>query len=282
MIKATTIQQLKLARERLGSPLVLVPTMGALHRGHQSLIEHARRTAGSLGSVAVSIFVNPIQFDRPEDLDSYPSTLESDLTICQELGVDLVFHPPIDEVYQADRSVAVSEATLSNQLCGLTRPGHFDGVCTVVTKLFNLFQPTHAVFGKKDFQQLAIIRRMVRDLNIPVHIVAAETVRHRDGLACSSRNAKLTEINRQQAPILSEALVAAKNAFEAGERSAIILKSLAENIISSAPTVPRIDYIECVNAETLQTVETITAHSVLAIATFFGQVRLIDNIELIP
>lgn len=283
MKRTQSIQQLReflKTQSTIDSNLVLVPTMGALHRGHFSLIKQAREIATDSGTVAVSIFLNPIQFDRQSDLDSYPSTLEADLQACKELGVDLVFTPETDVLYSPDRSVTVTESSLSSLLCGKTRPGHFDGVCTIVAKLFNLFTPTHAVFGKKDFQQLAIIRRLVRDLNFQTEIIGAETVREPDGLALSSRNVKLSELSRQEAPILHEALVAAKNAYDAGERSATILKSIAQNIIQSASCIPMIDYLECVDAESLVACETLHNPAILATATFFGDVRLIDNIEL--
>lgn len=263
-------------------PQVLVPTMGALHEGHFSLIRQAREIAGLDGKVMVSIFVNPIQFNNQSDLENYPVTLDTDLNACRDLGVDLVFTPQSNELYQPDRSVTVTEASLSQQLCGATRPGHFDGVCTVVCKLFNLFQPTDAIFGKKDFQQLAIIRRMVRDLDVPVIIHGGETVREVDGLAMSSRNVRLSKDNRELAPILREALVAVRNTFSAGEVSTEVLCAIARNMIHSASSTPRIDYLTIVDSESLQIIDSISSPAVLACAVFFDDVRLIDNIELVP
>ncbi|GAA5494976.1 pantothenate synthetase [Rubritalea halochordaticola] len=282
MKRACTIEELHDSLPLTEHKAVLVPTMGALHEGHFSLIRKAREIAGPHGRVAVSIFVNPIQFDRESDLASYPCTLDKDLEACQKLGVDIVFTPEVESVYHPDRSITIHETSLSKLLCGATREGHFDGVCTVVAKLFNLFRPTDAVFGKKDYQQLAIIHRLVRDLNIPVTIHGAETVREEDGLALSSRNVRLTQLNREQAPIIREALVAARNAVDAGEKSADVVKSIALNTINAVSTIPRIDYLECVDAETLEAVESIDKLTLLATAVFFGDVRLIDNIELEP
>lgn len=230
----------------------------------------------------VSIFVNPIQFNNLADLENYPNTLDADLNACRDLGVDLVFTPDASQLYQPDRSISVTEASLSHQLCGATRPGHFDGVCTVVCKLFNLFQPSDAVFGKKDFQQLAIIRRMVRDLDFPITIHGGETVREPDGLAMSSRNVRLATQHREQAPIIHEALVAVRKTFQAGEKSTDILSSIARSIIHSVHGAPRIDYLTIVDRENLQLIDEINRPAVLACAVFFGDVRLIDNIELVP
>lgn len=282
MKRACSIEELHDSLTLTGNKTVLVPTMGALHEGHFSLIRKAREIAGPEGRIAVSIFVNPIQFDRESDLESYPSTIDADLEACEKLGVDVVFTPSVGEVYHPDRSITIHETSLSKLLCGATREGHFDGVCTVVAKLFNIFRPTDAVFGKKDFQQLAIIRRLVRDLNIPVQIHGCETVREADGLALSSRNVRLTKLNREQAPIIREALIAVRNAVKAGEKSAEVVKAIAHNTIRSVSTIPRIDYLECVDAETLESVASIDRPSVLATAVFFGDVRLIDNIELEP
>lgn len=189
---------------KLPKPLVLVPTMGALHEGHLSLIRRARELAGPTGTVVVSIFVNPIQFDRASDLEGYPRPMEADLAVCEVEGVDVVFTPEVSSMYFPDRSITVLEQSLSQTLCGATRPGHFDGVCTVVLKLFLLSGCEIAVFGEKDYQQLAIIRRMVRDLNVPVEIVGGPTVREADGLAMSSRNVKLTAEQRADAPADSQ------------------------------------------------------------------------------
>ncbi|GAA5480362.1 pantoate--beta-alanine ligase [Haloferula helveola] len=267
-------------RDPSPAPLVLVPTMGALHAGHLALIRRAREAAGPDGTVAVSIFVNPIQFDRPGDLDAYPRKLESDLEKCRSEGVDLVFTPAPDAMYLPDRSVTVLETSLSKTLCGATRPGHFDGVCTVVLKLFNLFRPASAVFGEKDFQQLAIIRRMVRDLDLPVEIIAHPTLREPDGLAMSSRNARLTPDQRNDATRIRRGLEAAASLLEArpGATPAELLEQ-ARSAIESP--LNRIDYLELVDAESLQPANDLTQAALLATAVFYGDVRLIDN-RLLP
>lgn len=262
-------------RQATSAPLVLVPTMGALHEGHLALVQHAREAAGPGGTVAVSIFVNPIQFDRASDLDAYPRPLEDDLAKCRTAGVDLVFVPEAGSMYSPDRSVTVLETSLSKTLCGATRPGHFDGVCTVVLKLFNLFQPAAAVFGEKDFQQLAIIRRMVRDLDVAVEIIACPTVREADGLAMSSRNVRLTPGQRADAPRIRAALLSAAEEPE----PAAVLETARRGIESP---LNRIDYLELVDAETLQPVGEFTRPAVLATAVFYGDVRLIDHVLIKP
>lgn len=273
-------RELQSLRHSLPTPYVLVPTMGALHQGHFSLIKRARQISGAHGTVAVSIFVNPIQFDRKSDLEAYPNTLDEDLTACQKLGVDVVFTPNTEELYSDDRSISVVEGSLSGQLCGATRPGHFDGVCTVVCKLFNLFGATDAVFGKKDYQQLAIINRMVRDLNIPIQIHGVETVRESDGLALSSRNTRLTSAQRSASIVIREALVDASQAHHLGERDATKIVAQARQRIMNSDADCVIDYLECVDRSTLQGVSSTDTPSLLAAAVFFGEVRLIDNIEL--
>ncbi|MGB1260112.1 MAG: pantoate--beta-alanine ligase, partial [Akkermansiaceae bacterium] len=181
------------------SPRVIVPTMGALHEGHLALITRARQLAGESGCVIVSIFVNPTQFDRTDDLVNYPRTMERDLALCEEHGVDVVYAPSPEAMYLSGHSITVTEVSLSKQLCGATRPGHFDGVCTVVLKLFNLTKSDISVFGKKDFQQLAVIRRMARDLNVPTIVEGVETVREESGLALSSRNLRLSPAEKHDA-----------------------------------------------------------------------------------
>jgi pantoate--beta-alanine ligase len=255
------------------NPRVLVPTMGALHEGHLALIRHARVIAGPEGEVAVSIFVNPIQFDRKDDLDAYPRPIEADLEACRREGVDLVFLPGSDSMYQRDRSTSVIESSLSSTLCGASRPGHFDGVCTVVLKLFNLLQPRAAIFGEKDFQQLAVIRRMVRDLDVPVKIIGHPTLREVDGLAMSSRNQRLTGEQRADAPRIRAALVAAARGSSVSE-----ILEIARNGIESP--LNRIDYLELVDAESLQSADSLDRPSLLATAVFYGDVRLIDNLTL--
>ena len=277
-----TVSDLRQWRRSAPAPVVLVPTMGALHEGHLTLVREARRLAGESGRVAVSIFVNPLQFGPSEDLDRYPRTLEADVAGCAEAGADLVFAPPVKEIYHPDRSIKIVEASLSRVLCGASRPGHFDGVCTVVAKLFNLFQPDDAVFGKKDFQQLAIIRRLVRDLDIPVTLHGAETVREPDGLAMSSRNRYLSAEERAQAPALRAALEKARDAWLGGVTGARQLRQqMAEHLAAHAP-LGRVDYISLVDAASLEERAVLPSgqHHLIALAVFFGGARLIDNIEL--
>lgn len=264
-------------REILGksaAPRVLVPTMGALHEGHLQLIRQARQRAGPAGTVIVSIFVNPIQFDRATDLAAYPRPMETDLAACQAEGVDVVFAPDTGSMYFPDRSVTVTETSLSRHLCGATRPGHFDGVCTVVLKLFLLSGCNSAVFGEKDFQQLAVIRRMVRDLDVPVEIIACPTVREDDGLAMSSRNARLTPAQRADAPRIRRSLLAAA-AFSA---PAEILQAARSGIAASP--LARIDYLSLVDAQTLEPITEILRPALLATAVFYDPVRLIDHIAI--
>lgn len=259
----------------------LVPTMGSLHEGHLALVTRARQMIGPQGTVILSLFVNPTQFDRPDDLEHYPRSLERDLALCREHGVDIVFAPDAPGMYQPDHSVTVSETSLSARLCGASRPGHFDGVCTVVLKLFNLTQPDIALFGKKDYQQLAIIRRMVRDLNVPIRIEAVDTVREESGLALSSRNQRLTDEQRSDASIIRRALLAARAAHLKGERSAQKILGVAREAIESSTLNPEIDYLEIVDQDSLQPVETLNSPAIIATAVLYGEVRLIDNIELI-
>lgn len=278
---ARTPDELRLQLATLPRPRVLVPTMGALHDGHLALVQRARQAAGPGGTVAISIFVNPIQFDRPGDLAAYPKPLEDDLAKCQAAGVDLVFAPEAGAMYFPDRSVTVTESLLSKNLCGATRPGHFDGVCTVVLKLFNLFQAEAAVFGEKDVQQLAILRRMVRDLDVPVEIIGHPTVREPDGLAMSSRNIRLTPEHRADAPRIRRALEGARSLLQFGERSAAPFLAAARKHLEDSPFL-RIDYLELVDAETLQPAGHIKRPAVLATAVFYGEVRLIDHVTLLP
>jgi pantoate--beta-alanine ligase len=259
-----------------GKRRVLVPTMGALHKAHGELIRVAREAAGKDGEVAVSIFVNPLQFEPGGDYERYPRPEKADEEFCRNAGVDLLFRPSVADMFADDRSAFVDESSLSKTLEGKSRSGHFRGVCTVVAKLFNILAPDAAVFGEKDFQQLAIIRRMVRDLNFKIEIIAVPTVREDDGLAYSSRNRYLSSEERKQAAVLYKALCAAANASEklAGDIVARALK-----VIGEAP-LARIDYVELVDAETLQHLEMAGPGSVLVLAVFFGKTRLIDNIRL--
>jgi pantoate--beta-alanine ligase len=278
---AHTPDDLRLQLAALTRRRVLVPTMGALHKGHLALIHRARESAGPDGTVALSIFVNPIQFDRPGDLAAYPKPLADDLAKCEAAGVDLVFAPEAGAMYFPDRSITVTESLLSTHLCGATRPGHFDGVCTVVLKLFNLFQADAAVFGEKDVQQLAILRRMVRDLDVPVEIIGHPTVREPDGLAMSSRNVRLTPEHRADAPRIRRALEGARSLLPFGERAAAPFLAAARKHLEDSPFL-RIDYLELVDAETLQPVGHIKRPAVLATALFYGGVRLIDHVTLLP
>lgn len=274
MITVSKPTQLREAIAYLPRPHVLVPTMGALHFGHRSLLRRARQEAGSAGTVIASIFVNPIQFDRSEDLESYPTPLELDLQACRDEGVDVIFSPSTQEMYAADRSVTVTETLLSAGLCGAKRPGHFDGVCTVVLKLFLITRCDIAVFGEKDFQQLAVIRRMVRDLDVPVTIVAAPTVREADGLAMSSRNVRLSDAERAEAPKIYQAL---QSASQLNVPATIIER--ARELIESSP-LARIDYLELVDSETLTPLSRLDREGILAVAVYFGDVRLIDHVTL--
>lgn len=262
---------------------VLVPTMGALHKAHGELIRVAREAAGKDGAVVVSIFVNPLQFGPGSDYERYPRPEKPDEEFCRNAGVDVLFRPSVGEVYPTDRSTFVDETSLASTLEGKSRPGHFHGVCTVVAKLFNILTPDAAVFGEKDFQQLAIVRRMVRDLNFNIDIIAVPTVREEDGLAFSSRNQYLNPDERKQATILYKALLAAKAVAGGGDAghpgSAKDIVGLARNVINEAP-LAQIDYVEPVDGETLQPVEIAGRNTVLLLAVFFGKTRLIDNIRL--
>ena len=255
---------------------VLVPTMGALHKAHGEMVRVAREHAGHDGEVALSIFVNPLQFEPGSDYERYPRPEKTDEEFCRNAGVDFLFRPSVAEMYAEDRSVFVEESSLSRTLEGKSRPGHFRGVCTVVGKLFNILSADVALFGEKDFQQLVIVRRMVRDLNFKTDIIAVPTLREEDGLACSSRNQYLSLEERKQATVLHKALRAAANA---GKKSAKEIVDLVSKVIGEAP-LARIDYVELVDTETLQQVETIRPNSLLALAVFFGKTRLIDNIRL--
>ncbi|HEY5769164.1 MAG TPA: pantoate--beta-alanine ligase [Terrimicrobium sp.] len=259
---------------RAESPLVLVPTMGALHAGHAALVCRARKLAGERGNVIVSIFVNPIQFGPNEDFSKYPRSLSQDLEVCRTSGADLVYRPSVEQMYREDRSVFVDEIFVSRRLCGASRPGHFRGVCTVVVKLFLTLRPQVAVFGEKDWQQLAIIRRLVRDLDFSVRIIGHPTIREPDGLAMSSRNNYLTPEERSVAPEIYAALRAAATQRRAGD----ILR-MGRRRIGQIPGA-RIDYLELVDAETIQPAKDFRRPMRLAVAVFLGKARLIDNIAV--
>jgi pantoate--beta-alanine ligase len=259
-------------RRKAGLRIGFVPTMGYLHAGHMSLVEEARRRADV---VAVSIFVNPTQFGPGEDFAKYPRDEARDLALCREAGVAAVFLPAPATMYAADASVFVVEERLERGLCGERRPGHFRGVCTVVAKLFNLALPDVAVFGQKDYQQAAIIRRMVRDLNFPVEIVVAPTRREPDGLAMSSRNVYLAGDERARALGLSRALRAAAEAVAAGPCDAGAVRQLMRDALASCAL--KVDYAEVVDAETLEPVAQARTGNVALVAAFCGRTRLIDN-----
>jgi len=254
--------------------IALVPTMGALHAGHGALIDHARSEADI---VVVSLFVNPIQFDRPEDYQRYARVLDQDLEFCAARRVDVVFAPDVDEMYPQPQKTFVEVAGVSDHLCGAFRPGHFRGVATVVMKLFTIVQPDTAYFGQKDAQQLAVIKRMVRDLNVPVRIVPVATVREPDGLALSSRNERLTPEQRRVSPVLYRALQAARQKLLDGCRDAAVAREAGLAILSKEPEV-RVEYFEIVDAEEMQPVARITGPVCIAAAAWLGGTRLIDNV----
>ena len=261
---------------RLPRPTVLVPTMGALHEAHIALVRLAKRRAGKNGVTVATIFVNPTQFGPNEDFAKYPRRLEEDCALLKEAGCDLVFAPATDHMYFADRSVTVNETSLTTVMCGTSRPGHFAGVCTVVSKLLNLTQPDIAVFGEKDFQQLAIIRRMVRDLNFPVQIISHPTVREPDGLALSSRNRYLTPGQRNEAPIIYQTLLQGEQKVRAGAESTKHLENWMRKQIASASSA-RVDYVVAVDPVTLRQRKKLERPLLLAAAVYFGSTRLIDN-----
>ena len=256
-----------------GLSVGLVPTMGYLHAGHKSLIVKA---VSENDRVVVSDFVNPTQFGANEDLSTYPRDLERDAAVCQEAGASLVFHPEPEEMYAPDSCTFVDMDSLTKGLCGKSRPTHFRGVCTVVCKLFHIVTPDRAYFGQKDAQQLAVIRRMVRDLNFGISIVGCPIVREADGLAMSSRNAYLGEEERKAALILHSSLALGEKMLEDGERDA---RKVREAILGRLNTEPlaRVDYVELVDAESLEPVEKAEKPILAAIAVYIGQTRLIDN-----
>lgn len=256
----------------------LVPTMGALHAGHFSLVERARTRADL---VVVSIFVNPLQFAPNEDFERYPRDLESDSDALRQRGVDIVFSPSATDLYPSSFSTQVQLPALSRRLCGTSRPGHFEGVATVLTKLFNIVRPDVAFFGQKDAQQLVIVRRLAADLNFPIEIVGCPIVRDTDGLALSSRNALLNPAERRAAPVLFRGLLRAAERFAAGERNASTLVGLVRQEIEGEPLV-RVDYVELVETETLEPLERADRLALLALAAYVGPTRLIDNVVLEP
>lgn len=262
------------AKRRSRGRVGFVPTMGALHAGHARLIEQARRECAT---VVVSIFVNPLQFDRPEDLERYPRSLEVDVALCQSLGVDLVFAPAVAEMYPAPLECRVTVGKLADHLCGRYRPGHFAGVATVVLKLFEIVQSDRAYFGEKDAQQLAIVRRLVSDFNIPLRIIGVPTVREEDGLALSSRNQRLDAAERALAPALYRALRRVKSEIESGVTDAATVKRAGAAEIPADSRL-KLEYLEVVDPDDFQPVSEIHATVVVAGALWVGTTRLIDNV----
>ena len=263
------------ARAR-GLSIGVVPTMGALHEGHGALIRKAREETGF---VFVTIFVNPIQFDRPEDLEKYPRDLNADIAFCERLGADAVFAPDAAEMYPTQLLTSVAVAGISTRLEGEFRPGHFRGVATVVAKLFNIVPADRAYFGEKDAQQLAVIQKMAADLDFPVSIVSVATVREPDGLAMSSRNRRLTPEQRSIAPLLYQALSEAVSLIRSGERSAAEVRESTIKMLIQNPAL-RIEYLEVVDPASFQPVNTLSPGAVVAAAVWLGQVRLIDNVKV--
>ena len=261
--------------KRTGS-LGLVPTMGALHEGHLSLVRAAKRQCDA---VAVSLFVNPMQFGPNEDLAKYPRTFERDCELLEKEGADLLFAPSVEEMYPGGATTFVTVEGLSERLDGKSRPGHFRGVTTVVSKLFHIVEPDRAFFGQKDAAQVAVIRRMVRDLDLPVEIVVCPIVRESDGLAMSSRNVYLNAAQRKSALALSRSLRAVEDRFRSGERCAAALVEAGKNVIAQEPSV-RLDYYEIVDPETLLSNEEVRVPALVTVAAFVGATRLIDNVVL--
>jgi pantoate--beta-alanine ligase len=280
---AIAMQRLALKWRRAGLRVGLVPTMGYLHDGHLSLVRRARQAVGAAGRVVASIYVNPTQFGPAEDLANYPRDLPRDVKLCRATGVDVLFTPADAEMYpgraEGGYSTYVAEAGLAARMEGAARPTHFQGVTTVVAKLFNLVQPTVAVFGQKDYQQAAVIGRMTADLNFPVKIVVAPTRRETDGLALSSRNKYLTPAERTQANILFHALQASRLAVKRKAASAARLKADLRAFLTVAP-LARLDYVEFFDPVTLRPAGQVRRGTHMALAVFFGKTRLIDNARL--
>lgn len=261
------------AWKREGLSIGYVPTMGALHEGHESLI---KRAVEENDKVVVSVFVNPTQFGPNEDYDSYPRDINRDMEICIKAGAAIVFNPEPSEMYYDNKSTSVNVSNLTSVLCGAKRPGHFDGVCLVVSKFFNIVTPDKAYFGEKDAQQVAVIKRMVRDLNIDVEIVACPIIREEDGLAKSSRNTYLSDEGRKAALVLSRSLRLAKEALNHGERNANAIKEIIREEINKE-SLAKIDYVEIVDSESLENVQKIEKSILIPIAVYIGKTRLIDN-----
>lgn len=258
--------------KKQGLSVGFVPTMGYLHEGHKSLMDAARK---GNGKVVVSIFVNPMQFGPTEDLATYPRDLDHDAALCESAGVDLIFHPEAEEMYEKDFCSFVDMTGLTEGLCGKTRPIHFRGVCTVVNKLFNIVTPDHAYFGQKDGQQLAVIKRMVRDLNMDIEIVGCPIVREEDGLAKSSRNTYLSPEERKAALILSKTVALGKELAKTEKDANKVVEAMKKNI--ETEPLAKIDYVEAVDALSMAPVEKLEGTCMLAMAVYIGKTRLIDN-----
>ncbi len=274
-----TIDEMRAARQaarREGRTLALVPTMGALHEGHLSLVRMAK---AQCDLVVVSIFINPLQFGPGEDLARYPRSFDRDRELLEREGADLIFAPTAEEMYPAGAVTYVTVEGLSDKLCGRSRPGHFRGVTTVVSKLFHIVEPDRAFFGQKDAAQSTIIRRMVRDLNIPVQVVIGPIVREADGLAMSSRNAYLDAPQRRSALALHRSLSAVQKSFDRGERKVQALIEAGKQVFAEDPSV-RLDYFEIVDPETLDPVDDLSHGALVVVAAFVGKARLIDNVVL--
>ena len=276
MMVVSTLEELITALALLDRPLGLVPTMGYLHEGHLSL---AKRARDECKGVAASIFVNPTQFGPQEDLANYPRDLERDLRLLEEAEVDLVWTPTAEIMYPPGYQTWVEVQEITLPLEGAQRPGHFRGVTTIVSKLFNAVQPAKAYFGQKDAQQAAVVRQMTRDLNFPVEIVVCPTVRENDGLAMSSRNVYLDPEQRHAATVLYKALMAAKAAYDQGERQAERLRQAMKDTLGSEP-LARTQYVSCADYDTLKELSEVRGKTLLSVAVLFGKTRLIDNIVL--
>ncbi len=272
----TTLAELRAVRAGLPEPLGLVPTMGYLHEGHLSLVRRARAECASVG---VSIFVNPTQFGPHEDLATYPRDLERDLSLLRPEGVDVVWAPPVEEVYPACFQTYVTVEEVSRPLEGARRPGHFRGVATVVAKLFNAFQPQRAYFGQKDAQQVVVIRRMTKDLNFPVDLVVCPTVREPDGLAMSSRNTYLSPEERRAATVLYRSLTTARQAYAGGERRAEVLRQILSQVLAEEP-MARPEYVSAADPETLEELSGPVERALLSMAVRIGKTVLIDNLTV--
>ena len=276
MMVVTTLQELETSRSLLDEPLGLVPTMGYLHKGHLSLVSRAR---AECRSVAVSIFVNPTQFGPAEDLAQYPRDLERDLRQLEAAGADMVWIPTPEIMYPTGYQTWVEVEKVTQGLEGAQRPGHFRGVATVVSKLFNAVRPAKAYFGQKDAQQAAVIRQMTRDLNFPIEIVVCHIVREADGLAMSSRNVYLSPGERRAATVLYRALNEAQAAYKGGERRADALRDVMQKTLAEEP-LAKVQYVSCADYDTLRELDKVTGKTLLSMAVFFGKTRLIDNTVL--